>query len=113
MPTSFALDLTGGVLMGLVYPFNLREIGNAVSLWLGIEPYELFFYVFLPPLLLDAALKIDWYIFKKVNARKSRQLLNVGLHAAAAAGCGAQNRPVHLKNGGHSAAQGSSSAWHP
>ncbi len=54
--------------MGFVYPFNLREIGNGVALWLGIEPYELFFYIFLPPLLLDAALKIDWYIFKKVCA---------------------------------------------
>ena len=53
--------------MGFVYPFNLREIGNGVALWLGIEPYELFFYIFLPPLLLDAALKIDWYIFKKVR----------------------------------------------
>lgn len=53
--------------MGFVYPFNLREIGNGVALWLGIEPYELFFYIFLPPLLLDAALKIDWYVFKKVN----------------------------------------------
>ena len=57
----------GGALMGFVYPFNLREIGNGVALWLGIEPYELFFYIFLPPLLLDAALKIDWYIFKKVR----------------------------------------------
>lgn len=53
--------------MGFVYPFNLREIGNGVALWLGIQPYELFFYIFLPPLLLDAALKIDWYIFKKVG----------------------------------------------
>jgi NhaP-type Na+/H+ or K+/H+ antiporter len=58
----------GGALMGFVYPFNLREIGNGVALWLGIEPYELFFYIFLPPLLLDAALKIDWYIFKKVRS---------------------------------------------
>lgn len=57
----------GGVLMGFAYPFNLRELGNGAALWLGIEPYELFFYIFLPPLLLDAALKIDWYAFKKVR----------------------------------------------
>lgn len=55
--------------MGFAFPFNLREIGNAVSIWLGIEPYELFFYIFLPPLLLDAALKIDWHVFKKVRFR--------------------------------------------
>ena len=53
--------------MGFVYPFNLREIGNGTTLWLNIQPYELFFYIFLPPLLLDAALKIDWYVFKKVR----------------------------------------------
>lgn len=61
-------DMTaGGVLMGFAYPFNLRELGNGAALWLGIEPYELFFYIFLPPLLLDAALKVDWYAFKKVR----------------------------------------------
>ena len=58
----------GGILMAFAYPFNLRQIGNSVSIWLGITPYELFFYIFLPPLLLDAALKIDWYMFKKVPA---------------------------------------------
>lgn len=59
--------------MGIAYPFNLREVGNGLSLWLGIEPYELFFYVFLPPLLLDAALKIDWYVFKKVQPLSTEQ----------------------------------------
>ena len=54
--------------MAFVYPFNLRQLGNSVSIWLGITPYELFFYIFLPPLLLDAALKIDWYMFKKARA---------------------------------------------
>lgn len=64
--SSLIVLLSGGALMGFAYPFNLKEVGNGLSLWLGIEPYELFFYVFLPPLLLDAALKIDWYVFKKV-----------------------------------------------
>ncbi len=72
--------------MGFVYPFNLREIGNGVALWLGIEPYELFFYIFLPPLLLDAALKIDWYVFKKVSATSARpwyisHLMNASINA--------------------------------
>lgn len=71
----------GGALMGFVYPFNLREIGNGVALWLGIEPYELFFYIFLPPLLLDAALKIDWYIFKKVGADSRAPIESVARRA--------------------------------
>lgn len=63
--------------MGFVYPFNLREIGNATSIWLGIQPYELFFYIFLPPLLLDAALKIDWHVFKKVGTHRPNYTLGV------------------------------------
>ena len=31
--------------MGFAYPFDLREISNGIALWLGIQPYELFFYV--------------------------------------------------------------------
>ncbi len=58
--------------MGFVYPFNLKEIGNGTAIWLGIEPYELFFYIFLPPLLLDAALKIDFYVFKKARGPSAR-----------------------------------------
>ena len=30
------------------------------------QPSEIFFYLFLPPLLLDSAVRVDWYIFKKV-----------------------------------------------
>lgn len=30
---------------------------------------ELFFYIFLPPLLLDAGVRIDFYIFKKVTSQ--------------------------------------------
>ena len=56
----------GGVLQGLLFPWNLGRLGNSVALWLNIEPYELFFYVFLPPLLLDAAVKLDFFLFKKV-----------------------------------------------
>ncbi|DBA74298.1 TPA: Son of sevenless 1, variant 2 [Trebouxia sp. C0004] len=55
----------GGALQGILFPLNLGRLGNSVSLWLNIEPYELFFYVFLPPLLLDAAVKLDFFLFKK------------------------------------------------
>jgi hypothetical protein len=51
----------------LNYEVNLYRLGNAISLWLGIQPPDLFFYAFLPPLLVDAALRLDWYIFSKVG----------------------------------------------
>jgi hypothetical protein len=53
--------------MGIAWPANLGALGNSLAIWLGISPWQLFFYVFLPPLLLDAAVRIDWYLFKKVS----------------------------------------------
>jgi hypothetical protein len=31
-----------------------------------LQPSEIFFYLFLPPLLLDSAVRIDYYVFRKV-----------------------------------------------
>lgn len=56
----------GGVLQGFMFPFNLGRLGNGISWWLGIHPYELFFYIFLPPLLCDSAVRIDFFLFKQV-----------------------------------------------
>ncbi len=64
----------GGALQGILFPWNLGRLGNSVSLWLNIEPYELFFYVFLPPLLLDAAVKLDFFLFKKVQLHHTNHL---------------------------------------
>jgi len=64
----------GGALQGILFPWNLGRLGNSVSLWLNIEPYELFFYVFLPPLLLDAAVKLDFFLFKKVQLHRTNDL---------------------------------------
>ena len=47
--------------------FNLGRVTNALALWLGAEPAELLFYVFLPPLLLESAVRINFYLFKKVH----------------------------------------------
>lgn len=58
----------GSILMAIAWPVNLGALGNSLAIWLGISPWQLFFYVFLPPLLLDAAVRIDWYLFKKVCA---------------------------------------------
>ena len=62
MPWAYA----GGVLQGFMFPFNLGRLGNGISWWLGIHPYELFFYIFLPPLLCDSAVRIDFFLFKQV-----------------------------------------------
>ncbi|KAI7841566.1 hypothetical protein COHA_004736 [Chlorella ohadii] len=56
----------GGCLGILNYEVNLQRLGNAISLWLGIQPPDLFFYAFLPPLLVDAALRLDWFTFSKL-----------------------------------------------
>jgi hypothetical protein len=62
----------GAALAGLAWPFNLRQLGNSLAIWLGINPWQLFFYIFLPPLLLDAAVRIDWYMFRKVGWMQRR-----------------------------------------
>ena len=45
------------------------------NLWSSRYCAELFFYIFLPPLLLDAAVRIDFYLFKKVSKIRSLQKL--------------------------------------
>jgi len=59
--------LAGAAWEALVLPFNLGRLSNAFALWLGIDPPQLFFFVFLPPILLDAALSIKWYSFLKLR----------------------------------------------
>ena len=58
--------LISGAILGIINYFaNLGSIGNAVALWLDIKPAELFFYAFLPPLLVEQSIRIDFYMFKK------------------------------------------------
>ncbi len=66
-PRTHPHAIAGGSLMGVAWWVNLRELGNAMALWLSLTPSEIFFYIFLPPLLLDAAVKIDFFLFKKVG----------------------------------------------
>lgn len=55
-----------------MFPFNLGRLGNGITWWLGISPYELFFYIFLPPLLCDSAVRIDFFLFKQVQPKLLR-----------------------------------------
>lgn len=57
----------GGVLGIVNYHANLLEVSNSIALWLGISPPDLFFYAFLPPLLVDSAIRIDFFMFRKVG----------------------------------------------
>lgn len=61
------LLLAGAALEALtVIPgWTLGRLGNSISWFLSIVPYELFFYIFLPPLLLDAGARIDYFLFKR------------------------------------------------
>jgi NhaP-type Na+/H+ or K+/H+ antiporter len=63
---SLVVMLGGAALMALAWPVNLGALGNSLAIWLGMSPWQLFFYAFLPPLLLDAAVRIDWFMFRKV-----------------------------------------------
>ena len=45
---------------------NVPYLSNSVAHWLGMTPADLFLYMFLPPLLLDSAVRTDYFIFKKV-----------------------------------------------
>ena len=65
--------ITGCLLATLNYFVNLLEIGNAIALWVGVQPPELFLFAFLPPLIVEQAIRIDFYLFKK-NFVKSLML---------------------------------------
>ncbi|KAK9828685.1 hypothetical protein WJX72_001519 [[Myrmecia] bisecta] len=58
--------LAGAACQMVAMPLNLGRFGNSLALWLGITPADLFLYVFLPPMLLDSAVRIDFYIFNKM-----------------------------------------------
>ena len=44
----------------------MGRFGNSLAIWIGIRPADLLLYTFLPPMLLDAAMRIDFFLFQKV-----------------------------------------------
>ncbi|KAG2448639.1 hypothetical protein HYH02_006526 [Chlamydomonas schloesseri] len=56
----------GGVYFAFAYYFNLEHVSNAVMLWLGMRPADIFVFVFLPPFLLDLSVRVDYFLLKKV-----------------------------------------------
>lgn len=49
------------------FHFNLWQLSNASAMWMGMNPPDIFLYIFLPPLLLDSASRIEFFMFRKVN----------------------------------------------
>jgi len=64
--SAVALMIAGGILGVANYYWNMLSISNSVALWLNIQPASLFFYAFLPPLIMDSTLNLDMFIFKKL-----------------------------------------------
>ncbi|GFH19668.1 Na_H_Exchanger domain-containing protein, partial [Haematococcus lacustris] len=57
--------LAGALCEALSWTVNMGRFSNAIALWLGMKPSEIFFYLFLPPLLMDSAARVDFYVFRK------------------------------------------------
>lgn len=87
-----AMVLTGGALQLLNTACNMGPLSNAIVLWLGIRPADVFLYVFLPPLLLDSAVRMDYFVFRKV--RRLQQLVTFVRRDYNARVCAAINSPA-------------------
>ena len=74
----------GGMYEAFAFYYNLQHVSNAVALWLGMRPADIFVYVFLPPFLLDLSVRIDYFMFKKVRRHKAKRSLS----AAVSVPCG-------------------------
>lgn len=55
----------GGILGTINYYANLLQIGNAISIWLAIQPADLFFYAFIPPLVVEETIRLDLFLLRK------------------------------------------------
>ncbi|GAX85098.1 hypothetical protein CEUSTIGMA_g12518.t1 [Chlamydomonas eustigma] len=51
----------------LSFKYNLGRLGNAISILFGVQPPETFFFIFLPPVLLNSLLHVDYFLFRKVS----------------------------------------------
>lgn len=58
--------VAGGIVGVINYYANLLQISNAISLWLSIQPADLFLYAFLPPLLLESSIRLDFFVLSKI-----------------------------------------------
>lgn len=55
----------GGILGTINYYANLLQISNSVAIWLSIQPADIFFYAFIPPLVVEETIRIDLFLLRK------------------------------------------------
>lgn len=79
--------ILGALLQLLNIEVNIRELSNALNLWIGISPAKMFFYIFLPPLLLDSAVRIDFFVFKKVRPTRALRSFDLGVRLCHKCSC--------------------------
>jgi hypothetical protein len=60
-------SIPGAGYQAAAYYFNLGHFSNAATIWLGMYPSTVFFFIFLPPLLFVDAIHLDYFLFKKVG----------------------------------------------
>eukprot|EP00889_Picochlorum_renovo_P005869 jgi/Picre1/32899/NNA_008228.t1 len=44
----------------------MLQLGNSITQWLSVAPSDLFLYAFLPPLIVEQAIHIEFYMFRKM-----------------------------------------------
>lgn len=59
--------LVVGALLGILhYYVDMLQLGNSITQWLSVNPSDLFLYAFLPPLIVEQAIHIEFYMFRKM-----------------------------------------------
>ncbi|KAK4537664.1 hypothetical protein CDCA_CDCA13G3689 [Cyanidium caldarium] len=61
LPYTFALVVIGGVLGVAGCYLNLAQLSASLRYWVDVSSPEILFYALLPPLIVEAALSIDWW----------------------------------------------------
>jgi len=65
LPYTVVILAAGGVLGVAGCYLDLAELSASAAYWLSIDPPEVLLFVFLPPLIFEGALKIDWFVFQR------------------------------------------------
>ncbi|GJD07898.1 Sodium/hydrogen exchanger 7 [Galdieria sulphuraria] len=65
LPYTVVILVAGGVLGVAGCYLDLAELSASAAYWLSINPPEVLLFVFLPPLIFEGALKIDWFVFQR------------------------------------------------
>lgn len=59
--------LIAGAIVGILhYYVNMLQLGNSITQWLSFSPSDLLLYAFLPPLVVEDAINIEFYMFRKL-----------------------------------------------